>query len=75
MNEIISDLGIAGITYFYVILTIFVPLMLYKKEKINKFTARKSVHLSAGLAVLSSPFFYWPFWPTIIAGTNIIRIF
>ncbi|MHA1985526.1 MAG: diacylglycerol/polyprenol kinase family protein [Promethearchaeota archaeon] len=75
MNEIISDIGIAGITYFYVMLTIFVPLILYKKEKINKFTARKAVHLSAGLAVLSSPFYFWPFWPTIIAGTLSLLVF
>jgi dolichol kinase len=75
MNEIISDLGIVGITYFYVILTIFIPLLLYKKEKISKFSARKSVHLSAGLAILSSPFYFWPFWPTIIAGTLTLFVF
>jgi dolichol kinase len=75
MNEIISDLGIVGITYFYVILTIFVPLILYKKGKISKFSARKAIHLSAGLAILSSPFFFWPFWSTIIAGTLTLFVY
>jgi len=75
MNEIISDLGIVGITYFYVILTIFIPLILYKKEKISKFSARKAIHLTAGLSSLSSPFYNWPFWPTIIAGTLMLFVF
>lgn len=75
MNEIISDLGVVGITYFYVILTIFIPLILYKKGKISKFSARKSVHLSAGLAILSSPFYFWPFWPTIIASTLALFVY
>ncbi len=66
MNWILTDLGIVGITFFYVILTIFIPLILYKKEKISKFSARKSLHMFAGLAILSSPFYCWPFWPTII---------
>ncbi|MFW9822627.1 MAG: diacylglycerol/polyprenol kinase family protein [Candidatus Thorarchaeota archaeon] len=75
MNEIISDLGIVGITYFYILLTIFIPLILYKKQKISKFAARKTVHLSAGLAILSSPFYFWHFWPTIIAGTLTLFVF
>jgi len=75
MNKIISDLGIVGITYFYVILTIFIPLLLYKKEKISKFSARKAIHLSAGLSILSSPFFSWSFWPTIIAGTLTLFVY
>ncbi|MBY8985109.1 MAG: hypothetical protein KGD65_08590 [Candidatus Lokiarchaeota archaeon] len=75
MNEIISDLGVVGITYFYVILTIFIPLILHKKGKISKFSARKTVHLSAGLAILSSPFYFWPFWPTIIASTLALLVY
>ena len=75
MNEIISDLGIVGITYCYVLLTIFIPSILYKKEKISKFSARKAIHLSAGLAILSSPFFFWPFWSTIIAGTLTLFVY
>ncbi|MFX1389187.1 MAG: diacylglycerol/polyprenol kinase family protein [Promethearchaeota archaeon] len=68
MSRILTDLGIVGITFFYVLLTIFIPLILYKKEKLSKFGARKAVHMFAGLAILSSPFYFWPFWPSIIAG-------
>ena len=75
MINIFTDLGIAGITYFYVILTIFIPLILYKKGKISKFAARKAVHMFAGLAILSSPFYFWPFWPTIIAGTLTVFVY
>jgi len=75
MSNIFTDLGIVGITYFYVILTIFIPLILYKKEKISKFSARKAVHMFAGLAILSSPFYFWPFWSTIIAGTLTLFVY
>ena len=74
INKFLLDLGVVGITFFYVLLAIFTPLILYKKGKITKFTARKSVHLFAGLSILSSPFFFWPFWPTIIAGTLTIVV-
>jgi len=75
MSNIFTDLGIVAITFFYVILMIFIPLILYKKEKISKFSARKSVHMFAGLAILGSPFYFWPFWPTIIAGTLTILVY
>ncbi len=75
MTDIFTDFGIVGLTFFYILLTIFIPLILYKKEKITKFAARKSVHMFAGLAVLSSPFYFWPFWPTIIAGTLTILVY
>ncbi|MFX1366012.1 MAG: diacylglycerol/polyprenol kinase family protein [Promethearchaeota archaeon] len=75
MSKIFTDLGIVGITYLYVLLTIFIPLILYKKESISKFTARKAIHISAGLAIFSSPFYYWPFWPTIIAGSLMVFIY
>lgn len=75
MSIIFIDLGIAGITYLYVLLTIFIPLILYKKQKITKFSARKAVHMFAGLAILSSPFYFWPFWPTIIAGTLTVFVY
>jgi dolichol kinase len=29
----------------------------------------------AGLAILSSPFYFWPFWPTIIAGTLTLFVY
>ena len=75
MSNIFTDFGIVGITFFYVLLTIFIPLILYKKDKITKFAARKSVHMFAGLAILSSPFYFWPFWPTIIAGTLTLFVY
>jgi dolichol kinase len=75
MINIFTDLGIVGIAYFYILLTIFIPVILYKKEKITKFTARKAIHIFAGLAILTSPFYFWPFWPTIIAGTLTIFVY
>lgn len=75
MSNIFTDFAVVGITYFYVLMTIFIPLILYKKEKISKFIARKSVHMFAGLAILSSPFYFWPFWPTIIAGTLTVFVY
>jgi dolichol kinase len=29
----------------------------------------------AGLAILSSPYYFWPFWPTIIAGTLTLFVY
>ncbi len=75
MSNIFTDLGIVGITFFYILLTIFIPLILYKKEKISKFSARKAVHMFAGLAVLSSPFYFWVFWPTIVAGSLTVFVY
>jgi len=74
-NNFLWDLFVVFITFIYVLLTIFVPLTLYKKEKISKFSARKAVHMFAGLAILSSPFYFWPFWPTIIAGTLMLFVY
>ncbi|MFW9970510.1 MAG: diacylglycerol/polyprenol kinase family protein [Candidatus Odinarchaeota archaeon] len=75
MSNIFTDLGIVAIAYFYILLTIFIPLLLYKKEKITKFVARKAIHMFAGLAILTSPFYFWPFWPTIIAGTLTVFVY
>ena len=74
-NILLWDLFVVLIAYIYILLTIFIPLTLYKKEKISKFSARKSVHMFAGLAILSSPFYFWPFWPTIIAGTLMLFVY
>ncbi len=75
MVNIFTDLGIVGIAFFYILLTIFIPVFLYKKGKISKFVARKAIHMFAGLAILSSPFYFWPFWPTIIAGTLTVFVY
>lgn len=69
------DLGIVGIAFLYIIITIVIPMLLYKKDKISKFTARKTVHLLAGLVVITSPFYIWPFWPTVIAGIFMVLVY
>ncbi|MFW9878579.1 MAG: diacylglycerol/polyprenol kinase family protein [Candidatus Thorarchaeota archaeon] len=75
MSNIFIDLGIVGIAYFYILLTIFIPVILYKKGKVSKFAARKAIHMFAGLAILTSPFYFWPFWPTIIAGSLTLFVY
>ncbi|TXT67329.1 MAG: Cytidylyltransferase family protein [Promethearchaeota archaeon] len=65
---LIVDLMLVLVAFLYVGISIFTPMILYKKEKINKFQARKMVHLFAGLAVLVTPFFTWKLFGTIIAG-------
>ncbi len=75
IESLLLDLGVVGISFLYIILSIFIPLILYKKNKISKFSARKSVHLSAGLVILSSPFYFWPFWSAIIAATFTVLVF
>jgi len=68
LDNFLLDLGIVGVAFLYVCITILTPMILYKKKKISKFAARKVVHMFAGLVVLTAPFYIWPFWTTIIAG-------
>jgi phytol kinase len=63
------DLMFIGIAYIYILLSIFIPLILKKKDMITKFAARKAVHMFAGLVILTAPFFLWPFWPALVAGS------
>ena len=72
--SILLDLLIVFITYLYVFATILIPVQLKKRDKITKFQARKAVHLFAGLAVLSSPYYGWPWWSVIIASTLTILV-
>jgi dolichol kinase len=67
--DLIQDLILMLITYAYVFLTILIPVYLKKKNKVSKFTARKMVHLLAGLSVLTTPFFTWPYFAVVIAGS------
>jgi dolichol kinase len=69
------DIMITLLAFLYVAATIFTPMLLYKKGKVTKFQARKLVHLSAGLAVLVTPFFIWKLWGTVIAGTLSLIVF
>ena len=71
---LLSDLLLVLIAYIYVFATILIPVYLKKKEKISKFQARKVVHLFAGLTVLTTPYFGWPWWAVIIAGSLTILV-
>ncbi len=66
---VLSDLLILLLTFIYVLATILIPVQLKKRDKITKFQARKAVHLFAGLAVLSAPYYSWPWWAVILAGS------
>jgi len=72
--SILLDLLIVFLTYLYVFATILIPVQLKKRGKITKFQARKAVHLFAGLAVLSSPYYGFPWWSVIIASTLTILV-
>jgi dolichol kinase len=58
--NLLNDLLVLLIAYVYVFAMILLPVTLKKKDKISSFTARKMVHLFAGLVVLIVPFFTWP---------------
>jgi phytol kinase len=64
-----TDLIFMAIAYAYVFLTILVPVALKKRGLFSKFVARKMVHLFAGLVVLIVPFFNFPFFAVITAGS------
>jgi dolichol kinase len=67
--NLLQDLLLFFLTYVYVLITIIIPVQLKKRDKISKFTARKMVHLLAGLSILVTPFFTWPYFAVIIAGS------
>ncbi|NHJ20658.1 MAG: hypothetical protein EAX91_06950 [Candidatus Lokiarchaeota archaeon] len=67
--NILLDLLILLLTFIYVLATILIPVQLKKRDKITKFQARKAVHLLAGLAVLTTPFYTWPWFAVILAGS------
>lgn len=66
---LLMDLLLMGIAYLYVFAMVLIPVGLKKKDKITKFTARKMVHLFAGLVVIIVPYFTWPYFAIIIAGS------
>ena len=67
--NILLDLLILLLTYIYVFATILIPVQLKKRDKITKFQARKAVHLFAGLSVLTTPLYSWPWWAVILASS------
>ncbi|MHA1491955.1 MAG: diacylglycerol/polyprenol kinase family protein [Promethearchaeota archaeon] len=72
---LLLDLFLVFLTYLYIIVAIQIPIQLKKRDKISKFTARKIVHLFAGLSILSTPFFDWVGFAVIIAGSLTILTF
>ncbi|MFO7796435.1 MAG: diacylglycerol/polyprenol kinase family protein [Promethearchaeati archaeon] len=76
MDLILFDLLLVLIAFLYVGMTIIIPIQLKKRDKITKFQARKIVHLFAGLSVLTTPYFNWPWFAVFIAGTlTVVTLF
>lgn len=67
--EFLIDIALMFAAFVYVAFVIVIPMFLKKKDILTKFQARKTVHLFAGLAVLVTPFFTWPIYAIVIAGT------
>jgi dolichol kinase len=70
--SILFDLLLLLFTFIYVFATILIPVQLKKRDIISKFQARKAVHLLAGLAVLTAPYYSWPWFAVILAGSMTI---
>ncbi|MHA1149096.1 MAG: diacylglycerol/polyprenol kinase family protein [Promethearchaeota archaeon] len=75
IDLLLMDLMLMGIGYAYVFAMILIPVGLKKKDKISKYTARKMVHLFAGLVVMIVPYFNWPYFAIIIAGSLTVVTF
>ncbi len=73
--NILFDLLLLLLTFVYVFATILIPVQLKKRDKITKFQARKMVHLFAGLSILITPFFSWPWWAVLLASSMTILTF
>ncbi len=73
--DILYDLLLLLITFIYVFATILIPVQLKKRDKITKFQARKMVHLFAGLSILITPYFIWPWWAVILGSSMTILTF
>jgi len=73
--DILFDLLVLLLTFIYVFATILIPVQLKKRDKINKFQARKAVHLFAGLSIFATPHFTWPWWAVIMAGSLTVVTF
>ena len=73
--DILLDLLLLLLVYIYVFATILIPVQLKKRDKITKFQARKMVHLFAGLSILITPYFTWPWWAVLLASSMTILTF
>ena len=75
LSVFLNDLVILAIAYGYILVMILLPVTLKKKDKISKFTARKMVHLFAGLVIYVVPFFIFKWWAVFIAGSLTLVVF
>jgi dolichol kinase len=75
IDDFLSDLFLVGIAYGYVLITIFLPVYLKKRDLISKFQARKIVHMLSGLVVLIVPFFILPLHAVFIALSMTIVVY
>ena len=66
LDSFLNDIIVLLIAYVYVFAMILIPVALKKKDKISSFTARKMVHLFAGLVVFVVPFFKAPLISLVI---------
>ena len=66
LSSLLNDIIVLLIAYVYVFAMILIPVALKKKNKISSFTARKMVHLLAGLVVFIVPFFQAPIISLVI---------
>lgn len=68
MNEIVHDLIVMLIALIYVGATVLFPRIAKEKGLISSFAARKIIHLFTGLAVVVTPYLYYPVLAVILAG-------
>jgi phytol kinase len=74
LSIILNDFVVLAIAYAYVLFMILLPVTLKKRDKISKFTARKMVHLFAGLVIYVVPFFIIKWWAVVIAGSITLTV-
>ncbi len=75
MDAILHDTILMACTLFYVFLVILIPRVAKDKGLISSFMARKIIHFFAGLAVLITPYLYYPILSVFLAGAMTIITF
>jgi dolichol kinase len=75
MDAILHDTIVMSITLFYVFLVILIPRVLKDKGVISSFMARKTIHFFAGLAVLVTPYLYYPILSVFLAGAMTVMTY
>lgn len=74
-NPILHDAAWMSFTLLYVLLVILLPRIAKEKGLISSFMARKIIHLFAGLAVLVTPYLYYPILSVFLAGAMTIMTY